>query len=110
MTMKQFLDELKIYTKYFSPEAMDFYNTLKEQSNNTFTENGEKILQCMQHNKNNYSNGFTSKQLGELLFMSPRSVSGAMKKLINEGYVIKIAITPIAYKLTELGEETVFDN
>ena len=93
MTMNEFLQELEQFSKYFSPEAMSFYTDLKENTQNTFTE--YKV--------------FNSKQLGELLFMPPRSVSGAMKKLLNEGYCRKQASNPVTYELTILGKETQFD-
>ena len=109
MTMNEFLKELEIYAKDFSPEAMSFYTELKEKNQNVFTENGKKILICMQKNKETYKT-FSSKQLGELLFIPPRSVSGAMKKLLNEGYCRKQATNPVTYELTTLGIETQLDN
>jgi len=109
MTINEFLQELEQFSKYFSPAAMDFYNELKEKTQNTFTENGKKILICMQKNQEVYKT-FSSKQLGELLFMPPRSVSGAMKKLLNEGYCRKQATNPVIYELTTLGKETHIDN
>ena len=109
MTINEFLKELEQFSKYFSPEAMDFYINLKEKTQNTFTENGRKILICMQQNQATYKT-FSSKQLGELLFMPPRSVSGAMKKLLNEGYCRKQATSPVTYELTTLGSETQFDD
>lgn len=110
MNMIEFLEELEIYTKYFSPEAVEFFHQLKENnSKSTLTENGKKILLCMQENYQPYLNVYTSKQLGELLFMSPRSVSGSMKKLINEGYAEKKSNTPVTYGLTELGKNFKID-
>lgn len=113
MTMIDFLNGLEIYSKYFSPEELDFFEELKEKqreiSKNMFTENGKKILKCMKDYNEKYSNVFNSKQLGELLFMPPRSVSGAMKKLLNDGYVEKKATNPVSYSLTSLGEETQID-
>jgi len=109
MTMNEFLQELEQFSKYFNPAAMDFYNELKEKAQNTFTENGKKILICMQKNQEAYKT-FSSKQLGELLFMPPRSVSGAMKKLLNEGYCRKQATNPVTYELTTLGSETQLDD
>lgn len=111
MNLKKFLEELEIYTKYFSPEMSDFYYTLKEkESKSKLTDNGIKILKCMQENEKEYNNIFTSKNLGELLIIAPRSVSGSIRGLINGGYVEKIATTPITYKLTEQGLNYEFDN
>lgn len=113
MVLKEFLKELEIYTKYFSPEALAFYQELVENqdklSKNAVTENGVKILNMMQDNLEKYSNIFSSKQLGELLFMSPRSVSGSMKKLINDGYVEKKGGSPVCYGLTDLGKDFQID-
>lgn len=114
MVLKEFLEELKDYTKYFSPEAVEFYYELLENqdkiSKTAVTENGVKILKVMQENYELYNNIYSSKQLGELLFMSPRSVSGSMKKLINDGYVEKKAGTPVCYGLTDLGKNFQFDS
>lgn len=74
-----------------------------------FTENGVKILKSMKENADKYMNIFKSKELGELLFMSPRSVSGSMKKLIADGYVEKVGVSPVAYSLTDLGKNLEFD-
>jgi Mn-dependent DtxR family transcriptional regulator len=63
----------------------------------------------MQQNQATYKPS-SSKQLGELLFMPPRSVSGAMKKLLNEGYCRKQATNPVTYELTTLGSETQLDD
>lgn len=73
------------------------------------TENGVKILKIMQNKLDQYNNIFTSKNIGEFLFMSPRSVSGSMKKLIADGYVIKLGLNPVSYGLTELGKSYEFD-
>lgn len=109
MTMKQFLEEISIYQKYFSPEASEFYNELKSKLNQAFTENGAKILKCMQENEKSYLNTYSSKQLGELSFMAPRSVSGSIKKLIADGYVEKRGNNPVTYSLTAAGEEIKLD-
>lgn len=74
-----------------------------------FTENGLKILKCMKENYEKYINVFKAKEIGELLFMTPRSVSGSMKKLIADGYVEKVGANPVAYGLTNLGKECELD-
>ena len=74
------------------------------------TENGLKILKAMKNNYEKYNNIFTSKNIGEFLFMSPRSVSGSMKKLISDNYVEKIGANPVSYGLTDLGKNYEFDN
>lgn len=79
------------------------------QKSGGMTENGVKILKIMQDNFEKYINIFTSKNIGEILFMSPRSVSGSMKKLITDGLVEKIGSNPVSYGLTELGKNYQFD-
>ena len=111
MNMKEFLQEIDNtinIENQLSKEAFEFYKELKQKSESTFTENGKKILLCMQNNSNKYEL-FNAKIIGELLFMSPRSVSGSIKKLINEGYCEKIGNNPVSYKLTIAGKELKLD-
>ena len=84
-------------------------NLSTPQKTTKITENGTKIIAAMQKNQEKYINIFTAKNLGELLFMSPRSISGSMKKLIADGYVEKIGINPVSYGLTDLGKGFQFD-
>ena len=110
MNMQDFLKELDTMEieNQLSQEGLEFLNQLKEKSNNVFTENGKKILLCMQNNISKYKT-FSAKQLGELLFMPPRSVSGSMKKLLNEGYCNKLITSPVTYELTDAGMKIQFD-
>lgn len=110
MNMQEFLKELDNMgiKEQLSEKGLEFFNQLKEKSNNTFTENGKKILKCMQQNSEQYET-FNAKQLGELLFMSPRSISGSIKKLLKDGYCEKTNLNPVTYKITKLGKETQLD-
>ena len=114
MTIKEFFAEIEKHINEFSPEATTFFEELKQKQDSLgeqkFTENGKKILNCMQNNYEKYLNVFSSTQLGELLFMPPRSVSGSMKKLLNEGYAEKKSTNPVTYGLTNLGKNIQFDN
>ena len=96
-----------------SKEAMEYFESLKkikETEKPKFTETGLKILQFMQDGKNTYNNMFKAKEIGEGLFISSRGVSGAIRKLVTDGYVEKIGADPIVYSLTELGETTELKN
>ena len=90
-----------------SPEAVEFFEQLKvmpEKEKAPFTENGAKVLQWMQDNYSAYNNILKAKEIAEGLFLpSSRTVSGASRKLITDGYVTKTAGTPVCYSLTELG-------
>ena len=57
----------------------------------------------MHENYDKYNNILKAKEIGEGLFCSSRTISGAMRKLITDGYVSKTAGTPVCYSLTELG-------
>ena len=87
-------------------QALDYLNELKavpEKEKAPFTENGAKVLIWMQENYNSYNNILKAKEIGDGLFCSSRTVSGAMRKLVTDGYVSKTAGTPICYSLTDLG-------
>lgn len=86
-----------------------FLNDKKNSSNSEMTENGSKILKYMQSNENKYNNLFTSKEIGEGLFMSSRSVSGSMRKIIANGFVEKVGKDPVTYSLTDEGRNKQID-
>ena len=90
----------------FSEGARAYFEQLKatpEKEKPAFTENGAKVLIWMQENYQSYNNILKAKEIGEGLFCSSRTVSGAMRKLITDGYVVKTTGTPVCYSLTELG-------
>ena len=89
-----------------SEGARAYFEQLKaipEKEKAPFTENGAKVLIWMQDNYDKYNNILKAKEIGEGLFCSSRTVSGAMRKLITDGYVSKTAGTPVCYSLTDLG-------
>lgn len=89
---------------FLSLEALAYFESLKEVTEKEpFTENGAKILGWMQEHYNEYNNVMKSKVIAEGLFIGARSVSGAMRRLITDGYVTKIAGNPVCYSLTETG-------
>jgi Mn-dependent DtxR family transcriptional regulator len=47
---------------------------------------------------------FTAKGIGDELFISSRTVSGACRKLVTDGFVEKIGQNPVSYTLTEKGK------
>jgi DNA-binding MarR family transcriptional regulator len=89
-----------------SEGARAYFETLKatpEKEKAPFTENGAKVLIWMQENYESYNNILKAKEIGDGLFCSSRTVSGAMRKLVTDGYVSKTEGTPTCYSLTELG-------
>ena len=83
-------------------EALEFfedYKRGKSSNRKEITEKGIAIILALREN----SEWITAKALGEIMDVSGRSVSGSMKKLVEDGYVDKRAGTPSAYKITEKG-------
>lgn len=114
MNLTSFLQEIENLKSQLSIPAQEYLEGLKSNPNEIMgsikiTDNGIKILKSMQDNNDKYMNIFKSKELGELLFMAPRSVSGSMKKLIADGLVEKVGVNPVAYSLTDLGKALKFD-
>lgn len=89
-------------------EAVQFFNEWKKKAPESksveITENGAKILKFMQENQDKFNNIFKARDIGEGLFMSGRSVSGSMKKMVTDGFVEKAGKDPVTYSLTEKGE------
>ena len=97
---------------FLSEDALDFWNALQiieDDTKPTFTENGKKILQYIKNNKDNFNNLFKAKDIGEGINLSSRTVSGSLRKLVNDGYLEKMGENPKVYSLTSKGEETSLD-
>lgn len=104
--IKEVEDTIRDCPDFFSIEALEYFNQLKaipEKEKAPFTENGAKVLIWMQENYESYNNILKAKEIGDGLFCSSRTVSGAMRKLVTDGYVNKTEGTPTCYSLTELG-------
>jgi len=94
--------------KVLSADALDFWNALQtagDTSKPKFTENGKLVLQYMKDNKDLYNNCFKAKEIGEGLGISSRTASGAMRKLVTDGYVEKLGQDPVVYAITSTGIE-----
>ena len=72
-----------------------------------FTENGKKILVFLQQNLNTKT--WKAKDIAEGMFVASRTVSGAIRKLVSDGYVEKVGQDPVIYSITEKGIETKID-
>ena len=107
------LSDENFYTEEEWDDAYKFFEEFKNnkvKSSKEMTENGQKSLTWMQENLESMNNVFTSKEIAEGLFTSGRSISGSMRKLVNDGYVEKIGNNPVQYTLTEKGINYKFDN
>lgn len=102
----------KIYEDYkengtLSKESGELLEQLHAELNKPveakpLTENCIKILTFMQEEPNKT---YISKTIAEGMGVSARSVSGSMRKLVNDGYVKKASKDPIVYALTDMGKE-----
>lgn len=104
---------------FYSKGALDYFEELKRSDyiaketiskKVEITENGIKIIKYMQENYQKYNNVFTSKIIGEGIFLPSRSVSGSMKKLVADGFVEKIGSEPVAYAITDKGKDKDLSN
>ena len=67
-----------------------------------FTDNGKLILKWMQENTSDPM--LRAKDIGEGLFIGSRAISGAMRKLVADGFVEKVGQNPVIYSITEKGK------
>lgn len=102
-------DRPDIYCENYSDifdDALDYWNGLNasgKEGKKAFTSNGIIILRYMQQTKEQYNNLFKAKEIGEGLNISSRTASGAMRKLVTDGYVEKIGTDPSVYAITDKG-------
>ena len=66
-----------------------------------FTDNGKLILKFLQEHQETPM--WKARDIAEGLFISSRAVSGAMRKLVTDGFVEKVGQDPVIYSITEKG-------
>ena len=91
-------------------EAIAYFNACKSTQDKKadkpqFTDNGKLILKAMIENNEERANMFSAKQIAEYAFITSRQVSGAIRKLVTDGYCEKVGQDPIIYSLTDLGKQ-----
>ena len=67
-----------------------------------FTDNGRLILKFLQEHQETPM--WKARDIAEGLFISSRTVSGAMRKLVTDGFVEKVGQDPTIYSLTNNGK------
>lgn len=80
----------------------DAFKDKQEAEKPMFTDNGKLILKYLQDNPD--IEMAKAKDIGEGLFISSRAVSGAIRKLVTDGFVEKIGQDPVMYSITEKGK------
>jgi DNA-binding MarR family transcriptional regulator len=115
------IEEEKVFSKDLAtkyPEIYEdaqlYYNVLKngadKESKSKFTDTGKAVLAYMQANKDIHNNLFTAKDIAAEISLTSRSISGAARKLVSDGYLEKMGESPVVYSLTELGCSVALDN
>ena len=88
------------------PENIQAYiNALKEDEKKEkplLTDNGKIILRWLQDAPSSY---YKSKDIAEQVGLASKSVAGAMRKLITDGFVDKVGKDPVLYMITLAGKE-----
>jgi DNA-binding MarR family transcriptional regulator len=72
-----------------------------------FTENGKLILAFLQEHSD--VDLWKSKEIADGMMISSRTVSGAIRKLVNDGFVEKVSQDPVIYSITEQGKNIKID-
>ena len=95
MTAKEnFISEIEklLKTNTINEDAMNYFTEFKNgtvKNSSVITEKGAAVLRFLQTQPStNYA--FTAKMIAEELNMNTRSISGTMRKLLNDGYVEKL--------------------
>ena len=73
-----------------------------------FTDNGKLILRFLQEHQE--TTMWKAREIGEGLFINSRGVSGAMRKLVSDGFCEKMGESPVIYTLTEKGKNFVIED
>lgn len=107
---QQFIDFFDFLVEYCSEpveipdEVQQVYDLLKAQEDKEkplFTEAGLEILDYLQ----NKLTPMKAKDIAEGLGVSSRKVSGAIRKLCNDGFVDKMGSSPVIYELSTKGKD-----
>lgn len=98
-----FNDQSKKYCEFLITQGKA--NPTSMGSASIFTDTNLKILICMRENYKKHNNVFSSKSIGDEIFMTSRSVSGSIRKLVELGFVEKMGKNPVSYSLTQKGIE-----
>jgi DNA-binding MarR family transcriptional regulator len=75
--------------------------TDKKSEKPAITDSGKLILKYLQDAEPGI---YKSKDIAEGLYVSSRNVSGAIRKLVTDGFVEKVGSEPALYTITEKGK------
>lgn len=90
--------------------AKTYWETLTtEKEKPEFTDNGKLILKYLQETSADTPQQ-KAKEIADGLFITSRRVSGAIRKLVTDGYVEKVSQDPVVYALTEKGKNKIIED
>ena len=101
----------KVDPREVDEDVMTYWIALKGASDvekPTFTDNGKLVMEYLQGLDG--SPTLKARDIAEALFVSSRTVSGAMRKLVTDGFVEKIGQDPVMYSITEKGKNIDINN
>ena len=96
----------KIDLNELDPDIVAYWEALKganDAEKPMFTDNGKLVMEYLKTLPEG-SPALKARDIAEALFVSSRTVSGAMRKLVTDGFVEKIGQDPVMYSLTEKGK------
>ncbi len=96
----------KVDLTEIDPDVLSYWEALKgtkDTEKPVFTDNGKLVMEYLKSLPEG-SPALKSREIAEALFISSRTVSGAMRKLVTDGFVEKIGQDPVMYTLTEQGK------
>lgn len=110
-----FINELmkanpKLTEELMTEEIKAYLDILRDSNNEKpeLTENGQTILKYLQQNIE--TTFWKSKDIADQLGIASRSVSGTMRKLVNDGFCEKMGANPIVYILSDKGKNYKFND
>ena len=80
--------------------------TDKKAEKPILTDNGKMVLKHLQIVEPKL---YKAKDIAEGLFVASRNVSGAMRKLVADGFVEKVGESPVLYSITEKGKNFIIE-
>ena len=104
--IKELMEANPEFTKEkLTPTIEEYLKALMEtqESKPELTDNGKKILLYMREHPEQQI--WKAREIAMGLFISPRGVSGSMRKLANDGFIEKLnGDSPVIYMITEKGK------
>lgn len=86
---------------------LDALRSDKSEAKKEFTSNGEAILRWLQSAP---AGMYKARDIAENMNVGSKAVSGAMRKLVTDGYVEKVGKDPVVYTISDKGKEVIFNN